>query len=281
MSVKSDKIDNHSTITVQITSEAPTHTPTRVTGYHHDVTEYHETKATTTTETKATTTTKIVPITWKPVETTVANDIQDISTKFTTAIGHDDETPEDCHFYKATNETQFDFHKMADIWQTIHYELKNKVPCFKIHIKKITDAERQFYQTKYGTLNGKVNWDHIFLEIKALSDISRRHFLQGSNKGKGVLTNVIISEEINHHALREESSNQWLVVNKLLLMRDCDSGGYIAFSKVPHTPSKSDLTEALNVFGEAYAKGTPACEDDEDERINAAETHYEANDYKE
>lgn len=64
--------------------------------------------------------------------------------------------------------------------------------------------------------------------------------------------------------IREESADQWLVYKNLLLLRDCEHGGTVVFSKVPYKASKDQIEEALKVFGESFNQGKMACAEDED-----------------
>lgn len=63
--------------------------------------------------------------------------------------------------------------------------------------------------------------------------------------------------------LLEESADQWLVLNNLLLMRDCDTGGVVVFSKLPYQPLLDDIKGALKDFGEDIDNGKIPCEDEE------------------
>ncbi|XP_047026133.1 uncharacterized protein LOC124634558 [Helicoverpa zea] len=130
---------------------------------------------------------------------------------------------------------------------------------------------------------------------------SRRHFLQGTQSDRGVMENIIIDEEHcadiprgNAHFIRgiqtidnyrykprrmerwrrcheaenttyitlhRESGDQWSVIKNLLVMRDCETGDLVVFTKVPSRPRRDDILDALTVFGESKLNGTMACEE--------------------
>lgn len=58
----------------------------------------------------------------------------------------------------------------------------------------------------------------------------------------------------------EQSPDQWLVVGNILLMRDCDNGDVVVFSRLPMEPSLRDIQHTLTIFGEDANNGTWACE---------------------
>lgn len=60
---------------------------------------------------------------------------------------------------------------------------------------------------------------------------------------------------------KPESPDQWLVVQNLLLKRNCDTGDVIVFSRVPHKPRNSVIAEALKIFGESDSDGKFVCGD--------------------
>ncbi|XP_049871211.1 uncharacterized protein LOC126370417 [Pectinophora gossypiella] len=159
----------------------------------------------------------------------------------------------------------FELNKMADVWQTAYYKLPEKVQCFKIHIKKLTDKEKKENAMRYGNFSGAINWNKCNLEIKAATEIHRRHFLQGDSENEGVLDNIIIVEESYTGAqkIQEESADQWLVAHNMLLMRDCETGGVVVFSKVPHLSKQAEIEDALKDFSEEYMNGKMACDDEE------------------
>lgn len=80
-----------------------------------------------------------------------------------------------------------------------------------------------------------------------------------------IAVNIISGTNIESlTVIHEESADQWLVYKNLLLLRDCDNGGVVVFSKVPSKPSRIQVEEALEVFGEANFEGQLACEEEED-----------------
>ncbi|PZC74418.1 hypothetical protein B5X24_HaOG207895 [Helicoverpa armigera] len=171
-----------------------------------------------------------------------------------------------CRHYRKGN--SFDLSKMADVWQVVYYQLPNKLKCFKIHIKLVKLKEQQRYATVFGNFNDTVRWDKCFLEIKSSEKSeggSRRHFLQGTQSDRGVMENIIIDEEhcenTTYITLHRESGDQWSVIKNLLVMRDCETGDLVVFTKVPSRPRRDDILDALTVFGESKLNGTMACEE--------------------
>lgn len=72
--------------------------------------------------------------------------------------------------------------------------------------------------------------------------------------------------------IHEESADQWLVYKNLLLLRDCDNGGVVVFSKVPLKPSRALIEDALEIFGETTFSGQMACE--EEEEVSTVKYYY-------
>ncbi|KAF9807352.1 hypothetical protein SFRURICE_000535 [Spodoptera frugiperda] len=176
---------------------------------------------------------------------------------------------ERCPHYKKGN--SFNLSKMADVWQVAYYRLPNKLKCFKLHIKMVKFLEQQRYASIFGNFNETVHWEKCFLEIKSSEKLdggSRRHFLQGTQSDKGVMDNIIIDEEhcqnTTYLTLHRESGDQWLVIKNLLVMRDCDTGDLVVFSRVPSRPRKQEILDALRIFGENKPNGTMACEEKTD-----------------
>ncbi|KAH9645057.1 hypothetical protein HF086_005602 [Spodoptera exigua] len=76
------------------------------------------------------------------------------------------------------------------------------------------------------------------------------------------MTNPIYAlENTTYLTLHRESGDQWLVIKNLLVMRDCDTGDLVVFSRVPSRPRKPEILEALRIFGENKPNGTMACEE--------------------
>ncbi|KAJ8718871.1 hypothetical protein PYW07_016427 [Mythimna separata] len=168
-----------------------------------------------------------------------------------------------CRQYR--NGDSFDLRKMADVWQVVYYRLANKLKCFKLHIKQVTPKDQRRYAKVYGNFNDTVSWNRCFLEITSneKEHRGRRHFLQGTQADKGIMENVIIDEEhcknTTYITLHRESGDQWLVIGKLMVMRDCVNGDYVVFTKVPLQPRKADIMDALKKFGLDHPNGTMAC----------------------
>ncbi|XP_013161614.1 PREDICTED: uncharacterized protein LOC106113418 [Papilio xuthus] len=156
--------------------------------------------------------------------------------------------------------------KMVDLWQTAYYSSQQKVPCFKMFIRRLTMKEKQLFKQKYGSFDDAVEWEDCNLEIRSSLE-AEKHFLQGCEKGHGVLENIIIGarnvtgDNTTDFYQKPESPDQWLVVQNLLLKRNCDTGDVIVFSRVPHKPRNSVISEALKIFGENDADGKFVCGD--------------------
>lgn len=71
-------------------------------------------------------------------------------------------------------------------------------------------------------------------------------------------------ENTTYLTLHRESGDQWLVIKNLLVMRDCDTGDLVVFSRVPSRPRKQEILDALRIFGENKPNGTMACEEKTD-----------------
>ncbi|CAG4933934.1 unnamed protein product [Parnassius apollo] len=199
---------------------------------------------------KAITTTETINVS-QTESVSIANDIVDTKYKI----------KEICTYFKYVG--PINLNKMVDLWQTAYYQASQKVPCFKMFIRKLTMKEKQFYKQKYGDFDDAVEWEDCNLEIKSSLEI-KKHFLQGCEKGHGVLENIIPTEKNNktsNYILKPESPDQWLVVQNLLLMRDCDTGDVIVFSRVPHKPRKEIIIAALKIFGENSWEGKFICGD--------------------
>ncbi|CAH2040215.1 unnamed protein product, partial [Iphiclides podalirius] len=166
---------------------------------------------------------------------------------------------------------------MVDLWQTSYYRATEKVPCFKMFIRKLTMKEKQLYKQKYGNFDDSVEWEDCNLELRSSMEI-KKHFLQGCEKGHGVLENIIIGDKndtTSKYNLDPESPDQWLVVQNLLLMRDCDTGDVIVFSRVPHKPHSDVIIEALKQFGENTTDGKFICGDQPPIKKKAIEVEEE------
>ncbi|XP_013137698.1 PREDICTED: uncharacterized protein LOC106102694 [Papilio polytes] len=156
--------------------------------------------------------------------------------------------------------------KMVDLWQTAYYSSPQKVPCFKMFIRRLTMKEKQLFKLKYGSFDDAVEWEDCNLEIRSSLE-AEKHFLQGCEKGHGVLENIIIGARnvtgynTTDFYQKPESPDQWLVVQNLLLKRNCDTGDVIVFSRVPHKPRNSVIAEALKIFGESDSDGKFVCGD--------------------
>ncbi|CAK1579109.1 unnamed protein product [Parnassius mnemosyne] len=207
-----------------------------------------------------------------------------VSTTYTTSVSQTESIPkanetddtkykikEICAYFKYVG--PINLNKMVDLWQTAYYQASQKVPCFKMFIRKLTMKEKQFYKQKYGDFDDAVEWEDCNLEIKSSLEI-KKHFLQGCERGHGVLENIILTEKNNdtsNYILKPESPDQWLVVKNLLLMRDCDTGDVIVFSRAPHKPRKEIIIEALKLFGENSTEGKFICGDQPPIRKNTIE----------
>lgn len=62
-----------------------------------------------------------------------------------------------------------------------------------------------------------------------------------------------------------------------MLLRDCDNGGVVVFTKVPSNPSRFNITKALQVFGEKF-DGQMACEQEEDDDVRSIKYYYDDDD---
>ncbi|CAB3235349.1 unnamed protein product [Arctia plantaginis] len=172
----------------------------------------------------------------------------------------------ECLKFKKTK--RYDVNKIADVWKITFYTIPTTLKCFRLHIKKVSFEDQKRYEATYGDFDDKVKWRNCILEITSSEnkrfDVQRRHFLQKNDLQNGVMENIIIDQERNGNTtsvLHEESPDQWLVVKNLLLMRDCNTGDVVVFSRVPSEPLMNDIEDALVEFGESGPiNGTRACE---------------------
>ncbi|KAJ0177654.1 hypothetical protein K1T71_006527 [Dendrolimus kikuchii] len=178
-----------------------------------------------------------------------------------------------CPYYNKISNAGLD--RMADVWQTAYYKTNEKVACFKIYIRRITHEEQEYTKRMYGDFNHTVDWNNSVFEIHSNDKyLTMKHFLFGDGSDFGVLNNIMIIIEDNDNEndtrtyLQEESPDQWMVDKNLLLMRDCDTGDVVVFSRVPHDPKLEDIHDAFKAFGEDALHGTFACID---EKVHSSE----------
>ncbi|RVE50188.1 hypothetical protein evm_005211 [Chilo suppressalis] len=173
-----------------------------------------------------------------------------------------------CKHYKRG--ADLDIEKISDVWQVVYYKLKNDISCFRIQIKRNTYEDKKSYYEMYGNLSNTIDWNLCHLEIVSSDNMEasrRKHFLYSTGNNRGVMDNIIIEQHKHYDGklkfiLFKEIPDQWLVVKNVLLMRDCESGGIVVFSRVPHKPRREDILDALMVFGEDKADGKMHCNND-------------------
>ncbi|CAK1543848.1 unnamed protein product [Leptosia nina] len=159
----------------------------------------------------------------------------------------DDFSGDICPRYIENN--RFNIDKLADVWQTVYHSAPDKVPCFKMLIKKVGEEERKSNQASYGLLSDDVHWDNCTLEIKAtgVQVVKRRHFLQQTIANHGILLNIIIEMDTTNHLIHD-NPDQWFVMKNLLTVRDCSTGDLVIFSRVPYQPGRDVIESLLDKF---------------------------------
>nr|XP_032515945.1 uncharacterized protein LOC116769075 [Danaus plexippus plexippus] len=160
-----------------------------------------------------------------------------------------------CPQFKNVGEINLD--GMVGLWRPVYYQVSYNVPCHDMLIRKVTSKEKNQNNEKYGDFNGTVIWDDCNLEIKT-SDSSRKHFLQGCHKGLGVLENIVVDLKDKTPTLIDETADQWLVMENLLLMKDCVSGKIVIFSRNSYQPKLHEVKKAIRGFG-TNGEGDWAC----------------------
>ncbi|KAI8421144.1 hypothetical protein MSG28_008231 [Choristoneura fumiferana] len=144
----------------------------------------------------------------------------------------------------------FQIDKIANVWQPVYSDMHDKLPCFKILIRKTLEVEREQYEQWYGNFNNSMNWKECRFEIKSAVVKYRKHFLQGGVNDKGVMRNMLlVQNKRGDYDLAEENPDQWLMVKNLLFLHDCKTDETIAFARVPSQPCKEVVTEALQELG--------------------------------
>lgn len=68
------------------------------------------------------------------------------------------------------------------------------------------------------------------------------------------------------------------MIDNLLLMRDCETGDFVVFTRFPVQPRKVEIMDALKMFGENEPNGTMACNIEEtwlkyNEDVNLRDDH--------
>ncbi|XP_037867695.2 uncharacterized protein LOC110385968 [Bombyx mori] len=180
----------------------------------------------------------------------------------------EDNEGEECLFL--TNGKKIDLDDITDVWRTAYYRTSERLSCFKIHIKKTSAKDLKTIAQKYNDSNGRINWESCLLEIKtddANDNIGRKHYLQTKNIDQGVFENIILVDDNlggnSTPVVIEQSPDQWMVFQNLLLMRDCENGEVVVFTRVPHQPKLENVLNALKAFGEETFNGTLACIDED------------------
>ncbi|XP_026323725.1 uncharacterized protein LOC113233008 isoform X2 [Hyposmocoma kahamanoa] len=153
-----------------------------------------------------------------------------------------------CPFYK--NGPSLDTNELVGSWMTVYTQPK-RVKCFNIHIRTITDLEREQYIVKYGNFSNRVNWNTCFLELVSSQ---RKHYLQGDGTLSGMLENIFIFESTKgNYSLQDQSADQWFLYgrrgNELLLMRDCADEIVALFARIAYWPTPTEVYAVLHRSG--------------------------------